>query len=260
MTNQEILTIALEQSAWDCNCSSKDFLLDTHVITESKKCEKARAYLPLPLECDLVSYGTNIVAQVSGRLRETVSSYIHTYSTAHCFETPNLQVLNEELKKFDMGVCFMAEYFLPDMTKLKTQSCDYELKILHQADFAELYTPQWSNALCERRKEKDIIGVGAYDKGTLIGLAGASADCETMYQIGIDVLPAYRKKGVAAALTSALSFEILALGKVPFYCAAWSNIPSVRNAIKSGFRPAWVELSARNLQIIRGINQEQENK
>jgi len=30
-------------------------------------------------------------------------------------------------------------------------------------------------------------------------------------------------------------------GKVPFYCCAWSNVASARNAIKSGFRPAWVE-------------------
>ena len=257
MTNQEILKIALEQSALDCNCSPEDFLSEEHVITESKKCEKARVYLPLPLECDLVSYGNNIVAQVSERLRDTVSSYIHTYSTAHCFETPNLQVLNEELKKFHMGVCFMAEYFLPDMTKLEKQSCPYELKVLHPKDFAGLYKPQWSNALCDRIKDKDVIGVGAYDKGTLIGFAGASADCETMYQIGIDVLPSYRKKGVASCLTTALSFEILNLGKVPFYCAAWSNIPSVRNAIKSGFRPAWVELSARNLQVIEKMNQEE---
>jgi len=58
------------------------------------------------------------------------------------------------------------------------------------------------------------------------------------------VLPEYRKGGVASALTSRLAMEVLELGKVPFYCAAWSNIGSVRNAIRSGFRPAWVELTA----------------
>ena len=49
--------------------------------------------------------------------------------------------------------------------------------------------------------------------------------------------------GIAEALTSRLAKEILALGKVPFYCAAWSNIGSVRNAIACGFRPAWVHLT-----------------
>lgn len=97
------------------------------------------------------------------------------------------------------------------------------------------------------------LGVGAYDGERLIGLAGCSADCDTMWQIGIDVLPEYRKKGIAAALTSQLAWEIMKRGKVPFYCAAWSNIRSVRNAISSGFRPAWVELTARNGEIIQKI-------
>lgn len=125
---------------------------------------------------------------------------------------------------------------------------------MYQEDFAELYTDEWSNALCKERKDKDVLAVGAYDNGKLIGLAGCSADCETMYQIGIDVLPAYRKKGIASALTSRLALETIALGKVPFYCAAWSNIKSVRNAIKCGFRPAWVEMTARDCEFVDKLN------
>ena len=83
-------------------------------------------------------------------------------------------------------------------------------------DFAGLYVPEWSNALCEKRKALDVLGVGAYDNGRLIGLAGCSADCETMWQIGIDVLPEYRRQGVAGALTSTLACEILARGRCRF--------------------------------------------
>ncbi len=75
-----------------------------------------------------------------------------------------------------------------------------------------------------------------------------------MWQIGIDVLPDYRRRGVACALTSRLTVEILARGKVPFYSAAWSDIPSVRNAIRSGFRPAWAELTAKPVDMIREMN------
>ena len=99
-----------------------------------------------------------------------------------------------------------------------------------------------------------MLGVGAYDNGKLVGLAGCSADCEDMYQIGINVLPEYRRQGIAAALTSRLALEILALDKVPFYCAAWCNLKSVRNAIKCGFRPAWVELTARDIAFTDGLN------
>lgn len=77
-----------------------------------------------------------------------------------------------------------------------------------------------------------------------------------MYQIGIDVLPEYRRKGIASALTSRLALEILKLDKVPFYCAAWCNLSSVRNAIKCGFRPAWAELTAREIDFVNEFNKE----
>ena len=81
-----------------------------------------------------------------------------------------------------------------------------------------------------------------------------------MWQIGVDVLPAYRRQGVAAALTSRLALEILERDKVPFYCSAWSNIPSVRNAVKSGFIPAWVEMSVKPAGVVDEMNKtEDEN-
>ncbi|MBE6791504.1 MAG: GNAT family N-acetyltransferase [Ruminococcaceae bacterium] len=254
MTNKEIFEIALQQSAYDCNCNPEDFLSNENKIVLSHKNEKARAYMPLPLECDFVSYGNNIVAQVSPRMKETVEWFIGRFPVEHCFESPNVIALNEKLAQFGYKVCFMAEYFLPDVNELKELFCDYEIKVLHPKEFEQYYTAEWSNALCKSRKHLDKLAVGAFDNGKLIGLAGCSADCEAMYQIGVDVLPEYRRKGIASAITSRLAMETLKLGKVPFYCAAWSNIRSVRNAIKCGFRPAWVELTARESEFVDEIN------
>ncbi len=254
MTNQEIFKIALQQSAYDCNCNASDFLSSENIVVVSKPNKKARVYVPLPLECDLVSYGNNIVAQVSPRMKETVEWYVNKYAPEHCFESPNVIALNERLSEFGYKVCFMAEYFLPDVTVLKELPCEYEIRIMYPKDFQQYYTDEWSNALCEKRKHLDMLAVGAFDKGKLVGLAGCSADCELMYQIGVDVLPEYRKQGIASAITSKLAVEILKLEKVPFYCAAWSNIKSVRNAIRSGFKPAWVELTARSSDFVDEMN------
>lgn len=254
MTNKEILQIALQQSAYDCNCEIEDFSSTENKVVLSKKHEKARVYLPLPLECDLVSYGNNIVAQVSERMKDVVTKYISKYAVARCFESPNVIALNEKLAEYGYKVCFMAEYFLPDINELKEISCDYEIKVLYPEDFKDCYTEQWGNALCHDRKHLDKLAVGAFDNGKLVGLAGCSADCEMMYQIGVDVLPEYRKQGIASSITSRLALEILKLDKVPFYCAAWSNIKSVRNAIKCGFKPAWVELTARDAEFVDKMN------
>ena len=259
MTNQQILKIAMAQSAIDLCAEPADFEKSENVIVTSKESEGARRYLKLPFSCQLVSYGNNVVASVSLEFREITEKYINKYPVEHLFETPHLHALNDALQEKGQKICFMAEYFLPDVDILRERVVEgadpYELRLLTQRDFADLYLPEWSNALCEKRKELDVLGVGAYDGDRLVGLAGCSADCDTMWQIGIDVLPAYRRQGIASALTSHLAIEILNRGKVPFYCAAWCNVGSVRNAIKSGFRPAWVEMTAKPCETVDGMNQ-----
>ena len=72
MTDREILRIAKEQSAIDLGASPSDFEKSENVIVESQVNDGARRYLKLPFSCQLVSYGTNVVASVSPELRETV--------------------------------------------------------------------------------------------------------------------------------------------------------------------------------------------
>ena len=254
MTNQEILQIAMAQSAIDLCAEPADFEKSENVVVTSRVSDSARRYLKLPFSCQLVSYGNNVVASVSPEFREIAENYINKYCVEHLFEPPHLHVLNEALMAKGQKICFMAEYFLPDVDMLRPLDCSYELRILTGEDFADLYLPEWSNALCKERKHLDVLGVGAYDGEKLIGLAACSADCDTMWQIGVDVLPSYRRQGIASALTAKLALEILDRGIVPFYCCAWSNIKSVRNAIKSGFRPAWVEMTAKPCETVDGMN------
>lgn len=249
-TNQEIMTIAMQQSALDNNACVTDFLKKSNVITDSGIGPFAKKYYIEPIACNFISYGNNIVVSVKDEYRKIVERFINKYEFYHCFETPNIHWLDKEMEKFGQKVCFMAEYFLPDINKLTHLTCDYKLKVLNKRDFTDLYLPEWSNALCKERKELDVLGIGAYDNNKLVGFAACSADCDDMWQIGVDVLPEYRRKGIAAALTSNLAFEILDRGKVPFYCCAWSNVRSSRNAIKSGFMPAWVEMTVKPVEIV----------
>ncbi len=244
----------MSQSALDINADTSDFTKSENVVVRSEIGPLARKYYKEPVACNLVSYGSNIVASVRDEYADIVREYIGKYTYYHCFETPNMHWLDDRLAVYGQRVCFMAEYFLPDTDKPERRCCGYELRVLHSEDFAELYLPQWSNALCESRKELDVLGVGAYDGDKLVGFAGCSADCEDMWQIGVDVLPEYRRKGIGSAVTSNLALEILERGKVPFYCCAWSNIASARNAVRSGFLPAWVEMTAKPAEIVNGYN------
>jgi len=254
ITNEMILKVAMKQSSIDLNCNIEDFISTENVVVISKTNSNARKYLKLPHICNLVSYGNNIVASVSKEYEFIVKEYISKYSMEHCFETPNMHILNDAFLEKGYSVCFMAEYFLPDINILSILPCDYECRILKQKDFENLYTKQWSNALCKDRKHLDILGVGAYHNGKLVGLAACSADCESMWQIGVDVLPEYQRKGIGSAVTARLAIEILEQGKIPFYCCAWSNLKSVRNALKSGFRPGWIEMTIKPKSFVMEMN------
>lgn len=118
----------------------------------------------------------------------------------------------------------------------------------------------WWIAPSERswNDEKDIghqkAHFAEYDGEKLVGLAACSADCDNMWQIGVDVLPEYRRMGIASSLTSNLAIEIIERGKVPFYCCAWSNLKSVKNALRSGFVPGWVEMTVKAASLVDEMN------
>ena len=217
MTNKDILDIAMRQSAADFCCSPEDFLKEENVIVRHKLTSAAKRYYSSPLPLMFISYGNNVVAAAEEKYLPLAEEYLASDRFYHLFETPAMNMLTKR----------------------------FRLKTLTQKDFAGLYLPEWSNALCAERRELDVMAVGAYDGERLIGLAGCSADADMMLQIGVDVLPEYRRLGVASAVTSRLAMLILGQGKVPFYCSAWSNIRSVRNAVKCGFIPAWVELTVK---------------
>ena len=254
LTNKDILRIAMEQSAADIGCRAEDFVSDKSVIVPLKLGPNAKRYYQLPIGCNFISYGSNVVAAATDETADIVAEYISKFEFYHCFETPNMHWLNERLSPLGLTTCFMAEYYLPDVNRLTELPCEYELKVLEKGQFDNLYLSEWPNALCSDRKHLDVLALGAYDVGKLIGLAGCSADADEMWQIGVDVLPEYRRKGIASALTSKLALEILERGKVPFYCTAWSNIRSVRNAVKSGLIPAWAEMTIKPIDTVKTMN------
>ncbi len=248
LDNKKIREIAMARSALDIGCLPEDFLKTEPVVVDAHIGEGAHVYYKEPVTCNLVSYGNNVVASVKPEFREMIEEYVRSTEFFHLYSTPNILPLNEKFAAKGHAIRHMAYYYLPDVNKVKRLGCPYELRSLYPGDFKELYTDEWHNALCADRPHLDMLCVGAYDGNRLIGMAGCSADCADMWQIGIDVLPEYRRQGVASALTSNIAVEIFERGKVPYYCCAWANIPSAGNAIKSGFMPGWVEMTVKPIE------------
>jgi len=139
---------------------------------------------------------------------------------------------------YGLGICH-----LPDTEKLVPIPSPDGIAIVTaaQPDIPSLYVHKgFPYAIWyEPHNRPETLVTVAYADGVVAGMAGASDDCEMMWQIGINVMPEYRNRGIAAALTNRLAIEIMERGKIPYYGAAASNIASLRVARRAGFRPAW---------------------
>lgn len=247
MNNKDIWKIAMEQSAIDLNCSVDDFMNKGNTVVLSKLNEGRKKCYKKSMFCGFAYYGDGLVASVDEKIKDFIEKFISRHSEYRCFDTPQLIVLNKEFEKHGKSVCFIAEFFLPDLEKQVEINDKLQVKIFLEDEIPSLYKDdRFHMALgydCEGDK-KDVLAAVGYIDGKIAGVAGASNDCDTMWQIGIDVLPEYRRLGVASTLTKILTEEIIKLGKVPYYCTAWSNIASKSNATKCGYKTAWVEMTA----------------
>ena len=225
--------IAMRQSAEDVGCRPDDFLRDENTVLIFSPSDDAKVYLRKPQDFLLIKYGRGAVVAVCEKIYDRVRGHFSGNGNSDL----------SSLSELGLTPSFTTMCFLPSdhMTALP---CRYKTRVLGPDRFNELYLPEWENALCKKRRELDMLAVGAYDGDRLVGLAGASADCAEMWQIGIDVLPEYRRQGIASALTSQLAVEIKDRGKLPFYSAEFYNIASMKNAHKSGFIPAWIQIQA----------------
>ena len=93
-----------------------------------------------------------------------------------------------------------------------------------------------------------MLAVAAIINGETAGMAGASADSPSMWQLGINVMPDAEGQGIGTGLVALLKNAVLDKGVLPYYGTALSHISSQRVAIKAGFLPAWSELQTEPIE------------
>lgn len=253
MNNRDLLGIAVQQSATDYSISASDLFNGNFTIySPSEITSDARNYLINKPYCNFIYYGQSLVAVVDEEMQVFIKKYLSKFekSIYRCFDAPQITALNNELEKNGKCIAHIAQAFLPDVEYIPELNTEIETKIFIEDEIVELYNDKrFTMALDYKRSGKrvDVIAIAAYVNGQVVGVAGATNDCKTMWQIGIDVLEEFRFQKIASTLTYLLSQEILKRGKVPFYCCAWSNLASKHNARKAGFKDAWIELTAKSI-------------
>lgn len=82
----------------------------------------------------------------------------------------------------------------------------------------------------------------ARDNNRIVGVAGAAeSSVNGVWEIGVDVMEAYRNAKLGTYLVKNLTGKLLARNIVPFYSASITNIGSQMVASRCGYMPFWVD-------------------
>lgn len=235
--------------ALEFNCNAEDFLKTENLLTVSEIHEGRRIYSSEKYFIHMVTLGGNAIVTADECLHPFLSEFIKGKQGHWLFEYPNLLPLEKELNRFGHTLSQTHHMFLH---KENVTPCgNFTVKWLYGEEFHNFYGDErFPNAICSEFKPErpDKIVVIAYDGENIMGMAGCSEDAPHWQQIGIDVLPEYRSRGVGTYLVSLLKNKILENGDIPFYGTSLSNYHSWNIALNCGFRPSWVEIGSNKIK------------
>lgn len=240
---------ALDQLALDYGVSPQALSREDHTLVVPQKLPGQRRYTQEPPLFQMVTTGRGAVIAAQPELHQQLRKWAGDQPGHRLFEYPKLRRLEEILLPWGWEVSGTFHMFLPRHGQSPAALPRGFAFHWYDEDTVKGLYPNslFPNALSsgENPLRPDVIALAAFDGEKLIALAGASADGEKLWQVGIDVLPAYRGRGLGKALVAALCARVIQLGKVPFYGTAPANLHSQNIAVKCGFFPAWAEVSSR---------------
>ncbi|MGF7060781.1 GNAT family N-acetyltransferase [Brassicibacter mesophilus] len=231
MINKKIMMDCVyNQLAIDYNCLPDDFLKDGFIFTEAKKNVGRRPWPWVTPRLEMVTTGHSVVINASEDILPYIREQLEGKTRYEAFCIPFVYGINP--------------YFLPDIGKIAPLSNPggFEYEMVEKHSIHKLYEISgFHNAIqydISTQRPEMLVALAKY-RGGIVGMAGASADCKTMWQIGVDVLLPYRGRGLAASLVNMLTLEILNRGYIPYYSTDCSNVISQHVAVRAGYIPAW---------------------
>lgn len=243
------MEIGYRQLAIDYNARPEGFIRPGITFTPPALNPGRRVYSDKMPFFELAAVGHAAVIMAHEALRPELDEWVKDVEHPHwLLEFPRLLALERILEPHGWRLTQTFHCYLPVRGFAPVDPPEgFTFRLLERGDIGELYpNSDWPNALQENENPSrpDVLALAAMDGNRIAAMAGASADGERLWQIGIDVLPEYRGRGLGALLVRGLCHEVQKRGALPFYGTSLSNIHSQNIAYSCGFAPAWVAVSA----------------
>ncbi len=233
MNHIEMTRIVQRQLAVDLNCTVADLNgeKDSFVFVEANQNPGRRPFPRAAQHFEMLSMGNAIIVSATPDILNLVKPQLIHATRDDAFSMPFV---------YGLGI-----YYLPDLAQIRpiAPPDGFTYELVEQRDIPPLYQFEgFHNALGYdvNHPRPDVLAALAKHGNQIVGMAGASADCAMLWQVGMDVLPEHRHHGLGAYLVNRLALEILNRGYVPYYGTAPSNLASQHVAHRAGYSPAWV--------------------
>lgn len=234
--------------AADQNCSANAFnKAEVTIVTHAK--QPGRRRFPFdPLGFVAITTGQGIVITCSEQRYDWAQDALGALTPDEFFEISTLAHIEEIMREDDLLLVGPHMKFSCAKNTFKPFEGEFSETITFECltqNIAAYYQYEgFGHALqYDADSERpDRALVVAKCQQTVIGMAGASADCDNMWQIGVQVLPEYQKQGVGKALVSHLTAYLLEQHIIPYYTTSLGHLASQNLALSLGYWPAWVEM------------------
>ena len=241
-TLEKINHLLTEQFAIDYGCTVEDFCSKETLVTELRPNDRARKREELGVLSMLSFHGKLVIAAAPELIDWSRSVLAKHCSAEWCFEAGTLISIDRKLQEFGYEIDQAHLFFTP---RFSVPAPVHPVRFLHNAEIAELEDDERiDEAFLFEDYIEDVLGTAIYDDAeTLLAVAGATANSERMWEMGVNSFA--EGKGYAVSVLSALTQEILNQEKVPYSGTALSHTASQNVSLRVGLVPTFCELTTK---------------
>jgi GNAT superfamily N-acetyltransferase len=245
-TFAETLDAVVRVLACDFACREEDFGRDGVVINEARELPGRRGFPFHTPSLALATLGRGTVVACNRERIDAMRSIAEGFSATDLFSASGLWLFQEAI--MPDGQLLVGPQVKHVCTSESLRASEpppgYQIDRIGRDGLPGLHALVGFTHAMTRELDgprPDAMAVVATFKGEVVGIAGVTADCESLWQMGIEVSEAHQGRGLAKTLVSRLAGIILDEGRIPYYSTDLGNVRSSALATSVGFRPAWVE-------------------
>lgn len=231
-----------EQLALDYDCSIGEVQSGENIFRPMKKNPGARPVADEDCMLKIAVYKEKLLVMADERILDWCREAFADRKGTWLSEPMSLIRIHQKLREYGQNLVDAHHYYIPAQKQTMTPK-RFDVK-WYEKEEIEVFREddRFDEALLFDEETPDMLAVCAVEGETILGMAGATKDAERMWQIGVNVTPEGRGKGVGTYVTSLLKERLLEQGIIPFYSTVESHIKSQRVAFASGFEPIFYEI------------------